>query len=140
MPEVPVYFHVQPGAALPNIAYLAPFRAVVIIEGEVSVGWRTDVSNWLVHAGCLYMMAWGQDCSLWDDSVDWANMDCFPFEEIPEDRFVMTTWHDGDPLNEVFYFCKHLAVHPAVELPQAILLHIARNESADPMLHAYIRA
>lgn len=83
MPEVPVYFHVQPGAALRNIGYLAPFRAVVIIEREVSVEWRTDVSNWLVHSGCLYMMAWGQDCSLWDDSVDWANMDYFPSRKSP---------------------------------------------------------
>ena len=140
MPEVPIYFHIQPGAALPNIRYLAPFRAVVIVEGEVSVEWRTDVSDWLVHSGCLYMMAWGQDCSLWDDSVDWANMDHFPFEAIPEDRFVVTTWHDGDPLDEVFHFCKHLAIHPAVELPQAILLHIAPNGNADPMLRAYIRA
>ncbi|GER12316.1 MULTISPECIES: DUF7684 family protein [Variovorax] len=140
MPELPVYFHMQPGATLPNIGYLAPFRAVVIIEEEVSIEWRDDVSNWLVNSGCLYMMAWGLDCTLWDDSVDWANIGQFPFEDIPEDRFVVTTWHDSDPLDEVFYFCKHTAAHPIVELPQAILLHIARNESAGPMLNAYSRA
>ncbi|WP_341888544.1 hypothetical protein [Variovorax sp. YR752] len=140
MSELPVYFHIQPGATLPNIGYLAPFRAVVIIDEEVSIEWRDDVSNWLVNSGCLYMMAWGLDCSLWDDSVDWANMGQFPFKDIPEDRFVVTTWHAREPLDEVFDFCKRTATHPIVELPQAILLHIARNESAGPMLHAYSRA
>ncbi|MGJ7608915.1 DUF7684 family protein [Variovorax sp. LT1R20] len=140
MSELPVYFHVQPGAALPSIGHLAPFRAVVIIEGDVSVKWRADVSDWLVNSGCLYMMAWGRDCTLWDDSVDWANIDQFPFENIPEDRFVVTTWHDRDPLDDVFYFCKHLAIHATVELPQVILLHIAPNGNADSMLHAYVRA
>jgi len=140
MPELPIYFHVQPDAALPGIGYLAPFRAVVIVEEDVSAEWRTDVSDWLVRSGCLYMMAWGRDCSLWDDAVDWANIDHFLFKDIPEDRFVVTTWHDGDPLDEVFSFCKRLAIHPAVELPQVILLHIARNECAGSMLQAYSRA
>jgi hypothetical protein len=140
MIEVPVYLHLQPGATLPNIGHLAPFRAVVIIESEASAEWRSDVSNWLVHSGCLDMMAWGKDCSLWDDSVDTANIGHFPFKEVPEDRFVVTTWHDSDPLDEVFYYCKHLAIHPAVELPQSILLHVAHNECAAQLLQAYTRA
>jgi hypothetical protein len=140
MMELPIYFHLQPDADLPNIGHLAPFRAVVIIEREVSAEWRIEVSNWLVHSGCLYMMAWGQDCSLWDDSVDAANIDRFSFKDVPEDRFIVTTWHDDEPLDEVFYYCKHLAIHPAAVLPQAILLHVAHNECADSMLQAYTRA
>jgi len=86
------------------------------------------------------MMAWGQDCSLWDDSVDTANIEAFDFREIPENRFVVTTWHHNSPLTETFDFCKRLAVHPAVELPQVILLHIAPGANADQMLRAYADA
>jgi hypothetical protein len=43
--------------------------------------------------GCLYMMAWGIDCSIRDDAVDWANISDFDFKPIPPERFVMTTWH-----------------------------------------------
>lgn len=112
----------------------------MIIEGTVSRDWRADVSDWLVHSGCLYMMAWGLDCSLWDDSVDMANIEAFAFKDIPEDRLVITTWHGDSALSEAFHFCKHLAVHPTVELPQAILLHVAHSGDADRMLRAYAAA
>ena len=140
MTERPVYFHLPPGHALPSIEHLAPFRAVVLIEGAVSSDWRADVSDWLVRSGCLYMMAGGLDCGLWDDSVDAANIEAFDFKEIPENRFVITTWHDDSPLSETFDFCKRLAVHPALELPQVILLHIALGANADQMLRAYADA
>ena len=140
MTECPVYFHLLPGHSLPSIEHLAPFRAVVVIEGVVSSDWRADVSDWLVRSGCLYMMAWGQNCSLWDDSVDAANIEAFNFKEIPEDRFVITTWHDDSPLSDAFFFCKRLAVNPAVELPQAILLHVAPSGNEGRMLRAYADA
>lgn len=140
MKEVPIYFHIHPGAALPDVSSLAPFRAVVIIEREVCAGWRAEVSNWLVRSGCLYMMAWGWDCSLWDDSVDQANIDRFSPEEIPEDRFVMTTWHSKELLVDVFWYCKRLARHPAVERSQVILLHIADAANGGSMIQAYDRS
>lgn len=140
MTERPVYVHLPPGYSLPNIEHLAPFRAVVVIEGEVSSDWRVDVSDWLVRSGCLYMMAWGHDCSLWDDSVDAANIAAFDFKEIPENRFVITTWHDDSPLSHAFDFCKRLAVHPAVELARVILLHVAPSGNAEQVLCAYADA
>ena len=54
-------------------------------------------------------MAWGVDCSLWDDSVDHADLERFGYSDIPEDEFVMTTWHEGDTLEEVFWFARHVA-------------------------------
>lgn len=140
MKEGPLYFHVCPGGRLPELGHLAPFRSVVIIEEMVTSEWRAEASEWLVRSGCHYMMAWGQDCSLWDDSVDCANMDMFAPQDIPEDRFVVTTWHDHLPLGEAFYFCKQLAIHPVVELPQVILLHIACKENEAQLIEAYANA
>jgi hypothetical protein len=43
------------------------------------------------------MMAWGRECSSWDDSVDWANIDKFGDSPIPDDECVVTTWHEDEP-------------------------------------------
>lgn len=133
----PVYLHLAPEAVLPDITSLAPFRAVLIIEAVVAPTWQATVSEWLVRSGCLYTMAWGLGCSSWDDSVDMANIEQFEFKEIPEDKFVMTTWHDDEPLSEVFWFCKNSAFHSTIDLSNTLLLHIAARAKEQEMLVAY---
>ncbi len=74
------------------------------------------------------MMAWGEDCASWDDSVDLANLEGFDFGEIPDDEFVMTTWHENEPLRQVFWFAKEVANHPAVKLDNFLILHIGADD------------
>ncbi len=83
------------------------------------------------------MMAWGINCSSWDDSVDMADIERFDFKEIPEDKFVMTTWHSDEPLVEVFWFSKNSAVHPVVDLKQTILVHISATANKEKLLADY---
>ncbi len=80
------------------------------------------------------MMAWGVNCSQWDDSVDMANIEEFNFGEIPEDRFIMTTWHTDAALAEVFWYSKNNAFHPTVKLKRTILLHICVEDKEREML------
>lgn len=134
------YLHLPPCASLPDIAHLSPYRAVVIIEVQVGAEWQGKVSDWLVQSGCLYMMAWGPDCTNWDDSVDIANLEAFDFDDVPDDRFVYTTWHDDESLGEVFDFCKRLARHSVVDLPRVVLVHIAVQGDEARMLEAYAAA
>jgi len=94
MTGAPLYFRITEGEPLPELRTHAPFRAVVILETQPSQEWETEATKWLVAEGCLYMMAWGDGCSRWHDSVDWASLEEFDFGEIPDDRFVMTTWHE----------------------------------------------
>jgi len=115
-------------------------RVVVIADLEASPEWQALASTWLVRSGCLYMMAWGCGCSSWDDSVDIANLEEFGFGEIPEDRFVMTTWHTEEPLSEVFWFAKHNAFHPTVELERTLLLHVAAQDREHELLASYAAA
>ena len=77
-----------------------------------------------MDSGCLYVMAWGEGCSSWEEPVGLANLEAFDPEEIPDDRVVITTWHEDEPLNEVFWFSKHTAMHPCYELDNAVLLHL----------------
>ena len=126
------YIQLQPESALPDISRLAPFRCVVVVEDVPTSDWQTKVSCWLVRSGCLYMMAWGNGCSSWDDSVDMANLAEFNYEAIPEDRFVMTTWHKDDSMSEVFWFSKNCAHHADVDIQNTVILHIsAVNRESD---------
>jgi hypothetical protein len=86
------------------------------------------------------MMAWGKECSTWDNSVDYANIAEFNYGDIPEENFVMTTWHEDEPLKEVFWFAKHNAFHPVVELPNILILHISSYNKENELLLEYANA
>ena len=140
MSEPVAYLHLKPGGDLPEQAVSEPVRMVVVVEAQVSPEWQSAVSNWIVRSSCLYMMAWGVECCSWDDSVDMANLEEFEFGDIPEDRFVMTTWHADEPLAEVFWFSKTSAVHPTVDVRHTVLHHIAAESKEHELLAAYAEA
>ena len=133
------YLHLPPGADLPDLR-LPPFIAIVLVEDEVIDTWMWDASRWLVASGCRYMLAWGQECEAWHDAVDDANLEAFDYEEVPEDRVVMTTWHEDDDMEEVFWFAKHRAAHPAVPLNTTLILHIAPTSRKDEIEALYADA
>jgi hypothetical protein len=139
MPDSVEYLHLEPGAT-PSPLDSRPFKAVVAVEADVSPQWQSLVSDWLVQSGCLYMMAWGQNCSSWDDSMDLANAKPFGLADIPEDQFVMTTWHSDEPLAEVFWFSKYTASHPTVDLDRTLLLHISPKRQEQEFLRSYDEA
>ena len=124
------YFQLKPDNDPPKISYFKPFKAVVVIEEKVELGFQNKISKWLVESGCLYMMAWGKECSSWDDSVDWATIDYWEGKKVPDSKFVMTTWHDDETLEEVFWFSKSAAIHPDAEIDNSLVLHIS-NENKE---------
>ena len=134
--DVARYIHLIPGKEPPPLADVGYFKAVLVIEAEVWPGWRDTVSDWLVCNGCRFMMAWGKDCSAWDDSVDEANLRQFDYGEIPDDDFVMTTWHEHEPLEETFWFAVHTSGHPSLELAETYIVHIALTERSAELLQA----
>ena len=83
------------------------------------------------------MAAWGQDCSAWDDAVDAANLQQFDHEDIPDDEFVMTTWHIEDSLEELFFFAKNSAKHPSLELRNTLMIHISATDRGEEFSEHY---
>ena len=138
----PQYIHLKPSEFPPSIYIESPFAAVVIIETQVTNDWRSIVSEWLVERGCLYMMAHGNDCSLWDDSVDIANLEAFDwnFDDIPDDKLVNTTWHENESLEEVFWFAKKCALPFSPKIKNIIILDITTNEREQTILSRYEKA
>lgn len=132
------YIQLKSGEALPTIDASQPFMAVVCIEtDDVSGPWRSEVGAWLVDNGCRYAMAWGRSCSLWDDAIDEANLAAFDYAEIPEDKFVMTTWHEDEEFPDVLWFAKNAAQHPSIELSRGVLIHISEMNRETELLRMW---
>ena len=121
-----MYLCISNNSRLPNGLSFNRYRCIVIIEQDVAPEWRELVSHWLVKSGCVYMMAWGYECEAWDDSVDEAILIAFDYGEIPEDKFVMTTWHEDETLEDVFFFAKN-AAFARPETSNFLLLHISEQ-------------
>jgi hypothetical protein len=124
--NIPTYVRLEPNGPLPDLREYAPFKSVIVIEGTYSPEWQDKVSRWLVDSGCRYMLAWGSDCSSWDDSVDYAVIMKHP-GETPDEEFVVTTWHNDDTLEEVFWQAQFNAQfsYDDVELTNALIVHIS---------------
>jgi hypothetical protein len=135
-----LYVRLSDDESPPDIGYLNPYKALVVLEETVPYERQKLISRWLVNTGCLYMMAWGPKCSSWDDSVDIANLENFDFGEIPDDSFVMTTWHEDQPLADVFYYAKHNAFHPTKELPNMVIVHLAAVDKGVEFKNGYSNA
>ena len=119
------YLHLAPENDLPALEGLTAFKAIVMVEAEVPEMTRWDVSRWLVESGCRYALAWGDQCDAWRESIDDASLEATDYEDVPEDQQLMATAHEDEDLSEVFWFAKHRASHPALELPETLILHIA---------------
>jgi len=82
-------------------------------------------------------MAWGRDCTSWDDSVDWANLAAFDYGDIPDDDLVMTSWHEDETLAETFWFAAHLASHSEFDLQNLLIVDITAEGREHDILEQF---
>jgi hypothetical protein len=135
--KLPTYVHVRPGDVLPELHMDGPFKAVLVVEADASPEWQDAIAESLVKAECLYVLAWGHNCSAWHDAVDLANVRAWNYAEIPDSHFVMTTWHSDEPLEEVFWFAECCASHPTLPLDELCIIHISMNERQSEILEQF---
>lgn len=121
------YLHLPPDADLPELGARPPFLAIVLAEDEVAEMWLWDVARWLVASGARYVQAWGNAAEAWTEAVGDAALEAVDYEDAPDDRQVLTAAHDpaDEDVDEVFWFAKHRAAHPALPLDTVLIVHIA---------------
>lgn len=119
---------------------MAEFKCLILIEREVGGDYRNEVSKALVKAGCLFSLAWGIDCSAWDDSCDWAFLEVYDFSDFPEKKFVMTTWHEDETLEEVVEFAKHCTDYSEVNIEDILVLDFSHHERSQLIEKLYFAA
>ena len=128
--------HLVPGEVLPSLSG-GPFKVVLVASSPVPEDWRDIVSDWLIESHCLYFMATGVECETWHDCLDWANLKACEFHKIPQESFVMTTWHADEPLSEVLWFAYAAAVHPVVSLEETLLISVGEQPPSVDLLALY---
>jgi hypothetical protein len=136
----PTYTHLRADEPLPMSEGMSPYKAVLVIEQGTSGEWRGLVCEWLVGSGCRYMMAWGQDCEIWHDSVDGANLARLELGEFPDEDSVITTWHPDESLAEVFWFAENCADHPDVDLSHILIIHISPEAREAELIQGFDKA
>jgi hypothetical protein len=77
---------------------------LVVNDQNISADEQFDLSATLVASGCRYVCSMGHDSSSWDTSVDTAYLETDPNYNPSDDQFVMTTWHDDEPLEDTINF------------------------------------
>ena len=135
-----IYLQLPAECNPPDFSHLNPFKCVVIIEDPVTNEWRKLISDWLVDCGCKYMMAWGSDCSLWDDAVDFACIEKHNYETTPNNEIVMTTWHENSTLEEVFFYAKNFASHEHHTFENFLVLHISAVNKENVLKKTFLGA
>jgi hypothetical protein len=135
-----IYLHHRPEAALCQVRQAEASRVVLVAEITTSQAYKETIAKELAQGNCLYFMAWGSESEAWHDAVDMANIEQFDFLDIPQERFIMTTWHEDEPLSEVLCFCKNSAFHALVELKHTVLLHVSPEPREQDLLEQYAAA
>ena len=105
-----------------------PFVALIVNnDADISSSDQYAISLALVRFGCRYAVCMGHDCSSWDDSVDYANMELDP--ELTPEKFVMTTWHDNESIDSIANFFLNTTSFNDNTFVNFLVLSIGRNDS-----------
>jgi hypothetical protein len=68
----------------------------------MSVDEVSNIANWALDQGAVYLCAWGPDCERVHDIIDEVLVDRNPGET--DEDVIMTTWHDDETLEEALWF------------------------------------
>lgn len=142
------YLHLLPDGGLPHIVDSTPFMAILIADEDVSQMWLWDTSRWLVDAGCRVLLAWGKDADVWSEAVDDAAVEALDAagpatgsdDDSADERVVITTSHEDEELDELFWFARHRASHPALTLNKTLIVHVAAAPRRDALEAAWSAA
>ncbi len=91
----------------PGGAFQAPFAGEPFVcllwSASTSVNRkdRAAIADALVAAGCLSAVCAGVDCEAWHDAVDNACLERYGRRDVPNEKVVMTTWHENEPTEDV---------------------------------------
>ncbi len=87
---------------------------LVVCDPNVTSDERVSVSDQIVRSGCRYVCAAGHECSQWDTSVDMSYIESHPGLDPPPETFIMTSWHEREPISETVDFaleCTNFDAH-----------------------------
>ena len=79
---------------------------LVVNDTTITPNEQAHTSDQLVGSSCRYAVCTGHQCSSWDDSIDMAFIESDPNFDPPDERFVMTTWHEDEPIEDLVEYLR----------------------------------
>ncbi len=107
---------------LPKHPYIA---ILAIYNNSITPDWQNQCADWIVNSKyCYQAMAWGYECSSWDDALDFSYLEsCNYF--VNDDYDFMTTWHQNQKLEDVIEFAEFCVRFPNKSTaPHIVLINI----------------
>jgi hypothetical protein len=120
--------HLMEGDPIPSFALGEDIKCVVWSNTQMGHPWRNQVAARLVADRVRFMLAGGVAGTLWDDAVDWADIGRFPDFETPDERFVMTTWHDDQSFANVLWQANFTATFDDLWFDQLLVVWLGPLE------------
>lgn len=80
------------------------------------------------------MLAWGIDAKNWDDSVDHAFIASDPNFTPPNERHLMTTWHDNESIYELIWFACNYTNFDTHEFRDYMMIMVGENPAIESEL------
>lgn len=140
MPISHSYLRLAENGALPDLPKLGQLGVAIVADIAVSNSRQNEIADWLYSSGCRYMAAWGIDCSIWDDALDWAQIAVWP-DGAPDDQFIMTTWHDKDTMEQALWFIGTVAcTYDDQLLGHILILHIGDCDRQNELKSSFLAA
>lgn len=131
-----IYLHLAPSNDLPALDF-PPFLTILVVESVADEMWRFELCRRLAASNCRYLLAWGPDCEAWRESAEDAFLEATDYEDVAPERALLTTAHEDEDVEEVFWFARHRAAHPGLSLDTVLILHVAQQPDRDRLLQAY---
>jgi hypothetical protein len=95
---------------------------LLVVDPTVTSEEKLLLAGQLVRQGCRYAVCAGLDSSTWDDAIDHAGV-IADLEDAPSFGFVMTTWHEGEALDDVVeFFFTHAMIDDAEPIHRLAIL------------------
>ncbi|MYM98561.1 hypothetical protein GTP90_32425 [Rugamonas sp. FT81W] len=113
---------------------------MLVVEADVAEMTMWETSRWLVESGCALALAWGKECEAWREAIEDASLEAVNYEDVPDEQLLVTTAHEDEDLSEAFWFARHRAVHPAHDLRETLILHIAEQPRREELEAEYREA
>ncbi|NEX63953.1 DUF7684 family protein [Noviherbaspirillum galbum] len=134
------YFPLLPGHHLPALSPEPTFKAVLIADAVADELWMWDACRWLAAAGCRCLMTWGTEAESWREGFEEAHLELVDHDALEGEQAIVATSHPDDELEEVFWYAKHRARHPVIELPLTYLFHVSASPRREEIESLYDRA
>ena len=97
-----------------------------------------SVMQRLIANGCRYIVAAGKECERWHDIADEQFLVQFPTEPERDANFVMTSWHAGEPPDDVILFLVYGTSFEEHDFKEFLVLQFGDDDMVESQLKAAI--